>query len=122
MIDLDGYNAYCDSLPATHKVVQWGGSHVWKVGEKVFAVGGDWKTDGFAITFKCSPESFDILKEQLGVRPAPYLASRGMKWLQVTTTETLSEEDIKAYIARSHDLAAQNLTKNRRRELGLEDK
>ncbi len=28
------------SLPATTHVVQWGGAHVWKVGGKVFAVGG----------------------------------------------------------------------------------
>ena len=34
------YNAFCKSLPATTYVMQWGGSHVWKVGGKVFAIGG----------------------------------------------------------------------------------
>ncbi len=33
------FNAFCGSLPATTYVVQWGGSHVWKVGGKVFAIG-----------------------------------------------------------------------------------
>ncbi|MCP5365835.1 MAG: MmcQ/YjbR family DNA-binding protein, partial [Hyphomicrobiales bacterium] len=28
----DEFNAFCRSLPATTYVVQWGGSHVWKVG------------------------------------------------------------------------------------------
>jgi predicted DNA-binding protein (MmcQ/YjbR family) len=34
------FNKYCESLPVTTYVVQWGGSHVWKVGGKVFAIGG----------------------------------------------------------------------------------
>ena len=36
----DDFNALCGALPATNHVVQWGGSHVWKVGDKVFAIGG----------------------------------------------------------------------------------
>jgi predicted DNA-binding protein (MmcQ/YjbR family) len=32
------FNAFCRELPATTYVVQWGGSHVWKVGGKVFAI------------------------------------------------------------------------------------
>ena len=35
----DKYNAFCRSLKATTHAVQWGGSHVWKVGGKVFAIG-----------------------------------------------------------------------------------
>ncbi|MEM9279157.1 MAG: MmcQ/YjbR family DNA-binding protein [Pseudomonadota bacterium] len=115
----EDYDAFCASLPATHKVIQWGGAHVWKVGEKVFAIGG-W-SDGKEphVTFKCSPESYDILKEQTGLRPAPYLASRGMKWIQVTSDETMGVEDLKLYLKESHRLAALNLTKKRRKELGL---
>ena len=37
------FNAFCGGLPATTYVVQWGGAHVWKVGGKVFAIGG-WDT------------------------------------------------------------------------------
>ena len=33
------FNNLCKSLPATTYVVQWGDSHVWKVGGKVFAIG-----------------------------------------------------------------------------------
>ncbi|MEM7290642.1 MAG: MmcQ/YjbR family DNA-binding protein, partial [Pseudomonadota bacterium] len=105
----DEFDAFCAALPATHMVTQWGNAHVWKVGEKVFAVGG-W-TDGNEpyVTFKCSPQSYDIMKEQPGLRPAPYLASRGMKWIQMMTEETLSIDDLKAYIKESHRLAALNL-------------
>ncbi|MEL7428954.1 MAG: MmcQ/YjbR family DNA-binding protein [Pseudomonadota bacterium] len=116
---LEDYNAFCASLPATNHVVQWGGAHVWKVGSKVFAVGGWSEDEQLAVTFKCSPQSYDILKEQPGLRPAPYLASRGMKWIQMTSEETFSEDDLKTYLKESHRLAAQNLTKKVRVELGL---
>ena len=120
MISLEAYDEFCASLPATHKVVQWGGASVWKVGEKVFAVGGWSNADAFAVTFKCTPQSYEILKEQAGLRPAPYLASRGMKWIQIYTDETLKIEDLKLYLRQSHKMAAENLSKKRRRELGLE--
>jgi predicted DNA-binding protein (MmcQ/YjbR family) len=35
----DEFNEFCRALPATTYVLQWGGSHVWKVGGKVFAIG-----------------------------------------------------------------------------------
>ncbi|RVB57916.1 MmcQ/YjbR family DNA-binding protein, partial [Mesorhizobium sp. M7A.F.Ca.CA.004.06.1.1] len=51
---LDDYNGFCASLPATNHVVQWGGAHVWKVGDKVFAVGGWDQGQQLFVTFKCS--------------------------------------------------------------------
>ncbi len=121
---LDDYNAFCSALPATHTVVQWGGAHVWKVGDKVFAIGrtddgvGDDST--VAVTFKCSWASFEILKEQPGLRPAPYLASRGMSWIQRLTNEAMPDEALQDYLRESHRLVAANLTKRARAELGLQ--
>ena len=68
---LDDYNGFCASLPAATHVVQWGGADVWKVGGKVFAIGGWSDGEDLAVTFKCSDLAFDILKEQPGLRPAP---------------------------------------------------
>ena len=72
-------------------------------------------------TFKCSDMAYDILKEQPGCRPAPYLASRGMKWIQRMTAESMDDEALKDYLRDSHRLAACNLTKRERRELGMEE-
>jgi predicted DNA-binding protein (MmcQ/YjbR family) len=115
----DEFNGFCGSLPATSYVMQWGGSHVWKVGGKVFAVGG-WP-DGRAprITFKASDISYEILKDKRGLRPAPYLASRGMKWIQHYARPGLSDKDLKLYLQESHRLAALGLSRKTRRELGL---
>lgn len=114
----DEYNAFCRSLPATSTVVQWGGAHVWKVGGKVFAF-GYFDAEEPAITFKVSDISFVVLGEQPGLRPAPYMASRGLKWIQHFAKPGLTDDELRAYIGEAHALAAAGLSKVRRRELGL---
>lgn len=112
------YNAFCRRLTATTYVVQWGGSHVWKVGGKVFAIGG-WHDDEPAYTFKVNDIAYELLKEQPGLRPAPYLASRGMKWIQHYRKPGLSDNELRDYISQSHAIVAQGLSKKKRIEIGL---
>ena len=114
----DEYNAYCRSLAATTHVVQWGGSHVWKVGGKVFAIGG-WHDSEPRVTFKVSDIAFEMLSEQPGLRPAPYLASRGLKWIQQFAKPGLSDAELKQYLSESHRIVARGLSKKKRAELGL---
>lgn len=116
---LAAYNAFCASLPATHHVVQWGGADVWKVGSKVFAIARARDDGGLDVTFKCSEMAFELLKEQSGLRPAPYLASRGMSWIQRQTDESLPDDALCDYLRESHRLIAAKLTKREREELGL---
>ncbi|MHA6287355.1 MmcQ/YjbR family DNA-binding protein [Maricaulis sp. CAU 1757] len=119
-MDQERYNAVCGGLPHTTHVVQWGGSDVWKVGGKVFAVAG-WAAspDDFAVSFKCSATTFDMYRDAPGVRPAPYLASRGMTWLQVFSDATLDDDALAAYLAESHRIVAAGLTRKLQRELGF---
>ncbi len=136
------FNRFCNALPATSYVVQWGNSHVWKVGDKVFAVGGWEKINQPAFTFKVSELNYNVLCEQPGFRPAPYLASRGMKWIQQYSTvrDNLTknnrsnsvasnnnggnnggsnEETLKYYLKESHRIVASGLSKKKQKELGL---
>jgi predicted DNA-binding protein (MmcQ/YjbR family) len=114
------YNAFCQALPATSNVVQWGGSHVWKVGGKVFAIGG-WAGETPAFTFKVSGISYELLKEQPGLRPAPYLASRGMTWIQHYAEPGLADDELRDYIRQSYRIVSQGLSKKKQRELGLNE-
>ena len=116
---LDGYNKFCGGLAHAVHVVQWGGAHVWKIGPKVFAIAGWGEGEELAVTFKCSPASFDLLKQLSGLRPAPYLASRGMLWIQRTDKSSMDDAALKDYVRESHRLASLNLTKKLQRELGL---
>ena len=113
------FNNFCQSLPATTYVVQWGNAHVWKVGGKVFAIGGWEKLSEPAFTFKASDLNFHILLEEAGFRAAPYMASRGMKWIQQYKTARDSDEALEYYIKESHRLVSLGLTKKLQKELGL---
>jgi predicted DNA-binding protein (MmcQ/YjbR family) len=112
------FNAFCKKLPATTHVIQWGGCHVWKVCDKVFAIGG-WVEDEPAFTFKVSLGNFEFLKDQPGLRGAPYLASRGLTWIQHYEKPGLSDEQLKHCLRQSYDLVLKGVSKKRRIEEGL---
>ena len=118
----ESYNRFCQALPHTVYVMQWGGSHVWKVGSlqqaKIFAI-GSMPGGTLLVSFKCSRMSFDMLKDAPGFRPAPYLASRGMIWLQRTSDESMDDDAFRAYLTESHRLVSRGLTRNLQKELRL---
>ncbi len=111
------FNVFCKSLPHATYVCQWGGADVWKAGGKVFAIHFAPPDKYAGITFKVSPFSFELLKNQKGLRPAPYFASRGMSWIQWQNDETLNETDLQKYLAESYRLVFQSLPKKLQDEL-----
>ena len=101
------------ALPAATKVVQWGGSDVYKVGGKVFAVVGI--HDGLA--FRVSEIGFVVLTDAGGPgRQAPYFAKG--RWVIVDLADN-DVEDAAGWIATSHSLIAAKLTKAMKADLGL---
>ena len=109
----DDFNAFCSALPGSTHVVQWGGADVWKVGGKVFAIGG-WEEDAPAFTFKTSAMAFMVLSDQPGLRPAPYLASRGLKWIQHYAEPGLDDSALRDYLSGSYRMIAAALPKAKR--------
>ena len=103
--------------------MQWGDSHVWKVAGKVFAIGGWQQTETPAFTFKTSELNYHFLSEKAGYRPAPYFASRGMKWMQQydvpDNSQSEKDEELIYYLTESHRLVSLGLTKKKQKELGL---
>lgn len=114
----DEFNSFCGAIPHTAHVVQWGNADVWKIGDKVFAICG-WNDGRDAFTFKASDIAFEVLGDAPGIRPAPYLASRGMKWLQVYDQPGLSDAQLQSHIMASFDMVVANLTRKMRAQLGL---
>jgi predicted DNA-binding protein (MmcQ/YjbR family) len=100
------------ALPAATSIVQWGGSDVYKVGGKVFAICG---LSG-GLSFKVSPIGFEVLTSDGPGRQAPYLAKG--HWVFVGL-EDLDPEDAAGWIATAHSLISAKLTKASRAELGL---
>jgi predicted DNA-binding protein (MmcQ/YjbR family) len=101
------------ALPAAEKVIQWGGSDVYKVGGKVFAICG---LSG-GLSFKVTEIGFVVLTEAGGPgRQAPYLAKG--QWVSVELDD-LDLEDASGWLETSHSLISAKLTRKLRAELGL---
>ena len=100
------------ALPAVTKVVQWGGSDVYKVGGKVFAICG---LRG-GLSFKVSEIGFMALTEGGPARQAPYLAKG--HWV-IVDMEDLEAADLESWLSGAHSLIAAKLTRKLRDELGL---
>ncbi|KZL24001.1 MmcQ/YjbR family DNA-binding protein [Pseudovibrio sp. WM33] len=118
----DEFDNYCKSLVGTSNAIQWGNASVWKVGGKIFAICSNWGEDrpemeGIKISFKCSELSYQILTEQEGIIPAPYLARA--KWVQIETAQAMADEDIKDYVREAHSIIARKLTKKLQKEIGF---
>ncbi|OEE75185.1 MmcQ/YjbR family DNA-binding protein [Vibrio genomosp. F6] len=119
-MNYEEFNHFCGSFAGTSHVVQWGNSDVWKVGGKVFAIGGWSDGSQAAFTFKTSSLNFDFLSDCEGYKPAPYFASRGMKWIQQVGTSGKLDDDVKYYLSESYRIVASGLSKRKQRELGIE--
>lgn len=101
------------ALPAATHVVQWGGSDVYKVGGKVFAVAG---LNG-GLAFRVSEIGFVVLTEDGGPgRQAPYFAKG--RWV-VVGLDAVDLADAEGWIAVAHELIAAKLTRAVKAELGL---
>lgn len=105
------FNEFCAALPVTSYVNQWRGAQVWKVGGTMFAIGGRDKAGKLAVTFKTSELDFHLLSAEPGFRPAPYLASRGMTWIQLDDASAVSVKELQGHLRESHRLVSLGLTK-----------
>jgi predicted DNA-binding protein (MmcQ/YjbR family) len=118
MLSRQDLNQFCADLPQTTHVVQWGGADVYKVGGKLFAAIGLGGIDN-AVTFKASELAFEVLSDTPGLRPAPYMASRGLKWIQQFEEPGLSDDSLRDHIQASYDMVVAKLTRKMRSDLGL---
>ncbi|HEX3888463.1 MAG TPA: MmcQ/YjbR family DNA-binding protein [Phenylobacterium sp.] len=100
------------ALPAATKVVQWGGSDVYKVGGKVFAICG---LQG-GLSFKVSEIGFEVLTNGGPARQAPYLHKGS--WV-IVDLDAADDEAMADWLVNAHALIAARLTRKAKQELGL---
>jgi len=108
----EGIEAVAMALPAATKVVQWGGSDVYKVGGKVFAICG---LRG-GLSFKVSEIGFVALTEGGPARQAPYLHKGS--WV-IVDLDAADDADMTDWLTNAHGLIAAKLTKAAKLGLGL---
>jgi predicted DNA-binding protein (MmcQ/YjbR family) len=110
-------DTFCGKLPAATRTVQWEGVIVFKVGGKMFCLIAPEDHSVGRISFKSAPEHYDALSRSPGFRPAPYLARA--KWVSVDDPKTLTDREMKAYLARAHAVIAAALPKKTQAALRL---
>jgi predicted DNA-binding protein (MmcQ/YjbR family) len=115
-MDASALERFCLSLPGAGLAVQWGGARVFKVGGKMFAILRP--ADPARVCFKCSDLSYDVLTEQPGIVPAPYLARA--KWVQLEALEILSRQDLEAYLRQAYELVFARLPRAERARIAGE--
>ena len=108
LMDIDWVRRYCLSLPHTTETIQWGNDLVFKISGKMYAVvalepGDHW------LSFKCTPDDFARLVEQVGIIPAPYPARA--HWVSLETETALSRAEIKRLIGQARDIVIAKLPK-----------
>ena len=101
---------FCASLPGATYDVKWGADHCYSVGRKMFAVFGPKN-----FSFKVDDHRFLELTDIKGIIPAPYMAKH--KWVLIEELKVLPEKEVKALLARSHELVAAKLPKKVREAL-----
>ena len=117
----DAFEAACLALAAAHKVVQWGGSDVYKVGPKVFAIASRFEArQPVGYIFKVSDLAFELLIEHGLAGPAPYLGRA--KWVKLKGQDALDDADLAAYLREAHAIVAAKLTRAQRKALGLPER
>ena len=113
---LPQFDKLCKGLAGSTMVIQWGDSHVHKIGGKMFAMANEWEgKTGFIL--KATPLSYQILLEQGIATRAPYL-TRG-NWLHITNPTTLTDADLTDYIKQSYQIIATKLPKAKKAEIGI---
>jgi predicted DNA-binding protein (MmcQ/YjbR family) len=110
----EGFDTACLALPGATLSIQWGDNHVFKVGDKMFAVRG---AAGDSFSFKASDVAFEVLTESGRARPAPYLARA--RWVWFADMAAQDDAEVRDWLATAHGLIAAKLTRKARTALGL---
>ncbi len=102
---------HCLSLPGAKLSIKWGDDQCYTIGEKMFAAHGP---KGEGLSFKCSPDVFDMLIEQKLATPARYAAR--FYWVTVTK-DALPDSELKQRLTTAFAIVRAKLPKKQQAEL-----
>lgn len=101
----DEIKAHCLALPDAAYSLKWGDDHCYTIAEKMFCAHGP---DGNGLSFKCSPDAFQMLVESGVGAPAKYLARA--KWVTVKA-DAIPDEELKARLTHAYGIVRSSLPK-----------
>jgi len=104
---------YCLGLKAVEEGIKWEDHLCFMLAEKIFCITGFNDNDG--VSFKVSPEDFEILTERDGITQARYFAKN--QWVSVEKRSVLKNSEWKEYLEKSYLLVKSKLTKKAQKEI-----
>ena len=113
----DAFHDAALALPGGAYEVKWGDHRTYCAGGKMFAMAGAIGEAEPRYGFKASELTFEMLIEQGLAEPMPYL--QRAKWVRLCAHDSLTDDDLVAYLVQSHAIIAAKLTKTARRALGI---
>ena len=102
-MNFDALRSLCLSLPHSSENLQWDDQLCFKVGAKIFAM-VSLSSVPQRLIFKCDPEEFLELIENVGVVPAPYVGR--YKWVMLESLDALPDSEIDSCIRKSYTMVA----------------
>ncbi|MCU4161053.1 MmcQ/YjbR family DNA-binding protein [Acidiphilium sp. AL] len=115
-MNLAQFDTVCQRFPGAALAIQWGGSRVYKVGGKMFALGNRDAGVPYCV-FKTTPIAYEMLLDQGLATRAPYLP-RGF-CVKIGDPDALPDDDLAGYFEQSYRIVAGSLPKLTRKSLGL---
>ncbi len=103
----------CSKLPGTTEDIKWDNDLCYSVGGKMYCVVS--LSSPFTVSFKVTPEQFELLTTRHGIEPAPYLAR--YNWVLITDVEALTKSEWEKSINKSYQLVYARLPKKLREKL-----
>ncbi|MDJ0837606.1 MAG: MmcQ/YjbR family DNA-binding protein [Acidobacteriota bacterium] len=114
-MDVKAVKAFCLALPGTTEDLKWENDLCFLVGNKMYAVLGI-TDEPVSISFKTTPEWFDLLITRDGIDPAPYVGR--YKWVRLARLTALDSVELQEYLRESYKLIFAKLPARIKREVG----
>ncbi len=118
MVQLDDLRNYSLGLKGVTEDIKWGHDLCFSIGGKMFLVIG-LDTQPVTASFKSYPEQFELLIQQTGFSPAPYMARH--YWVFVDDISRLSIKEWEKFIQPSYRLVIGKLPKRVQAEINTLD-
>lgn len=112
-MNTDMLQEYCMSLPAAQEGVKWEDHLCFMIAEKMFCITGF--TDDTNVSFKVTPEDFEVLTEREGIVQAKYFAKK--QWVSISKRNALRNAEWKEYLKKSYNLVKEKLPKKVQKEI-----
>jgi predicted DNA-binding protein (MmcQ/YjbR family) len=106
-MNIETLRQICLSFTSVTEDIKWEHDLCFCIGGKMFCVTTLLPEGG--VSFKVRDDEFEEISARIGFQPAPYMSRA--KWVMLTDTHLLSEDDWQFYIKQSYDLVKAKLPK-----------